>query len=253
MSPQLQKQIFDLKNDILKREFQKEDWIELGYSIGCYDIISQHSRLMRSLSWGDPDYPANILEVLTSIVSRDVNQISSIGKFLDSKFDPPIISEFISTAHTEIPKRNISFAPHVFDVPIKLQDENLVAVMFPFSLTHSYQTIKASCERLNLKCIKADDIWENSTIIQDIFELIFTSRVVVADFTGKNPNVFYEVGIAHTLGKTVIPITQSIDDVPSDLRHHRVLKYYPNDQGYAELAAELEKRLANLFSNRSSF
>ncbi|MBK9356824.1 MAG: hypothetical protein IPN08_05460 [Bacteroidales bacterium] len=78
---------------------------------------------------------------------------------------------------------------------------------------------------MELECRKANDIWENSTFIQDIFELIFTSKIVVGDFSGKNPNVFYEIGIAHTLGKTVIPITQSINDVPADLRH-RVLKYF---------------------------
>lgn len=99
---------------------------------------------------------------------------------------------------------------------------------------------------MNLECKKADDIWENTTFIQDIFELIFTSKVVIADFTGKNPIVFYEVSIAHTLGKTVIPITQSFDDVPSDLGHHRVLRYLPNEQGYADLAKELMKRLDTL-------
>ena len=118
--------------------------------------------------------------------------------------------------------------------------------MLPFRLQASFAAVKAACDELNLDCKKADDIWENATFIQDIFELIFTSKVVVADFTGKNPNVFYEVGIAHTLGKTVIPITQSFDDVPSDLGHHRALKYLPNDQGYAELTKELIKRLETL-------
>jgi hypothetical protein len=64
--------------------------------------------------------------------------------------------------------------------------------------------------------------------------------------------VFYEIGIAHTLGKTVIPITQSIDDVPSDLIHHRALKYLPNGQGYLDLANELEKRLATLLPSKES-
>jgi hypothetical protein len=73
---------------------------------------------------------------------------------------------------------------------------------------------------------------------------------MVADFTGKNPNVFYEVGIAHTLGKTVIPITQSINDVPSDLRHHRALIYHPKQQGYEDSANEIDKRLRTLFPDK---
>lgn len=49
----------------------------------------------------------------------------------------------------------------------------------------------------------------------------------------------YETGIAHTLGKIVIPITQSFNDIPSDLGHHRALKYLANDEGYRNLSNEL--------------
>ena len=79
--------------------------------------------------------------------------------------------------------------------------------------------------------------------MQDVFNLIFRSNVVVVDFTNKNPNVMYETGIAHTLGKHVIPISQSLDDVPFDMKHHRVLKYLPNDQGMAALESALTTKL----------
>ena len=55
--------------------------------------------------------------------------------------------------------------------------------------------------------------------------MICKSSVVVCDLTGKNANVFYEAGIAHSLGKDVILITQSADDVPFDLRHLRYIPY----------------------------
>ena len=51
----------------------------------------------------------------------------------------------------------------------------------------------------------------------------FKSRIVICDFSERNPNVFYEVGIAHTLGKHVIPITQTPNDVPFDLQHPRYI------------------------------
>ena len=65
-------------------------------------------------------------------------------------------------------------------------------------------------------------------------------------FSGKNPNVFYEIGIAHTLGKNVIPITQNIDDVPFDLRHHRVLTYLKNNEGLQELKNILKKKIESI-------
>jgi len=54
------------------------------------------------------------------------------------------------------------------------------------------------------------------------FSLIFRANVVGCDLTGKNPNVSYEAGIAHTLGKQVVPLWQSEADVPFDLRHHAI-------------------------------
>jgi hypothetical protein len=158
----------------------------------------------------------------------------------------PIHGEFVSTAHNEVPtEKLISFKPSVFLVPSKPQNERLVSVMMPFNPAFSgtYDAIKQVTDHMKLDCLRADDIWENSTFIQDIFDLIFCAKVVVVDFTGRNPNVMYETGIAHTLGKTVIPITQSLDDIPSDLGHHRALKYLPNKEGYKSLSSDLYNRL----------
>jgi hypothetical protein len=79
--------------------------------------------------------------------------------------------------------------------------------------------------------------------VQDIFSLIYRAQVVLVDFTSKNPNVMYETGIAHTLGKDVVPITQSIDDIPSDMNHHRAMKCLANSEGLAGLTTQLAKRL----------
>jgi hypothetical protein len=74
---------------------------------------------------------------------------------------------------------------------------------------------------------RADDIDLESqqNILSDVVRGIATSDLIVADLTGANPNVFYELGIAHTLRKQTILITQSIDDVPFDLRSYRLLEY----------------------------
>ena len=56
----------------------------------------------------------------------------------------------------------------------------------------------------------------------------------------------YETGIAHTLGRPVVPISQSVDDVPFDLRHHRFVKYLPNGEGLASLEGILTERLKTL-------
>ncbi|MHB8150648.1 MAG: hypothetical protein ACYDIB_10835 [Desulfobulbia bacterium] len=72
---------------------------------------------------------------------------------------------------------------------------------------------------------RADDIKSQNNIIGDIVKGIITSDLIVADLTGANPNVYYELGIAHALNKKVILITQEIDDLPFDLRSYRVVGY----------------------------
>ncbi|MCE9686362.1 hypothetical protein LZP73_09070 [Shewanella sp. AS16] len=162
----------------------------------------------------------------------------------------PAHGQFVSSSHEEVPTEQlISFKPSVFNVPKKPQNEKLISVMMPFnaSFAGTYDAVKRVAEYMQLECLRADDIWNNSTFMQDIFDLIFCAKVIVVDFTGRNPNVMYETGIAHTLGKTVIPITQSLDDIPSDLGHHRALKYLPNEQGYIDLSNEIYKRLKVIY------
>jgi hypothetical protein len=129
--------------------------------------------------------------------------------------------------------RKITFCPSVFKVPAEEVSGDLVAVMMPFAAHFNpvYDAIGTACKLANMRCQRVDDVWKDSTIIQDIFNLLFISTIVVVDFTDKNPNAMYETGIAHTLGKHVVPVTQSMDDVPFDLKQHRVLKYLPNNEG----------------------
>lgn len=161
----------------------------------------------------------------------------------------PLHGKFVSTDHKKIPHEQIIiFKPTVFHVPEKEQDDKLISVMMPFekAFDPTYDAVERVVDHMSYKCLRADSIWDNSTFIQDIFDLIYCSRVVVVDFTGRNSNVMYETGIAHTLGKTVIPITQSIQDIPSDLGHHRAFKYLPNKEGYRDLSNELFKRLKTI-------
>ena len=142
--------------------------------------------------------------------------------------------------------------PSVFTIAEHEQIEPaLVSVMMPFDAAFApvYETLTATVERVGLRCRRADEIWENPAIIQDIVSLIDKSRVVVCDCTGRNPNVFYEIGIAHTLGREVILITQNHHDIPFDLRHLRYVHYLGNSEGRTALSAVLEARFNALLEN----
>ncbi|MDZ4800436.1 MAG: hypothetical protein SGI92_19945 [Bryobacteraceae bacterium] len=221
-------------------KFNAGNWEEIGLLTGGTDIINGHDRLLRSLSSGDEDYAGNVLTVLRGLIERDPRRLTIIQDYLDQHF--PGASTYISAKPAE---RRITFAPYVFQVPETQVELDLIGVMMPFAMEFAgvYDAIKKAAVATQLRCLRADDIWEDSTIIQGIFTLIFQAQVVVVYFSGRNSNVMYETGIAHTLGKHGIPIAQSVDDVPFDMRHHRVLKYLPNAEGLSKLANDLAAKL----------
>jgi len=232
-----------LKDRIIEK-FNSGNWQDIALLTDSYRVINDHPRLLRSLDFGDDDYSENVGEVLLSIVKTDLNHLATIQDYVDRKFGDS--SEYISAQPSE---RRITFAPSVFKVPdVPLRDD-LVAIMMPFSGFDSvHTTIKNASTDAGLDSRRADDIWVNSTFIQDIVNLIFQAKIVVCDFSGRNANVFYETGIAHTLGKSVVPIAQSLSDIPSDLQHHRALPYLNNREGLLKLRTELATRLRTLRS-----
>ena len=236
------KYILELKNRIVSH-FDSTNWDEVGLLTGFGDYISNHPRLLRSLGWGDEDYSGNVLDVLKTIAQTNKESLSTIEGYLDEKF--PDATQYISAKPSQ---KKITFAPNVFQIPEMSVESDLVAVMMPFraEFTSVYETIKQGCKTAGFRCLRADDIWDESTIIQEIFNLIFRAQVIIVDFTSKNPNVMYETGIAHTLGKHVIPLSQSLDNMPFDMAHHRVLKYLPNREGLANLETQLADKLRRI-------
>ena len=239
MDTDLGKRIITLRERIVSN-FTNSNWEEVGLLTGRISTINGHPRLLRSLYWGDEDYAGNVLEVLRQIAESSKESFLTIEKYVRDNF--PDETHYISSKPSE---KKITFAPNVFQIPDTPIDENLIALMTPLSVDFEgvYKTIIDASKQCYMKCLRANDIWEESSIIQDIFNLIYRSQVVIVDFTGKNPNVMYELGIAHTLGKHVIPITQSLEDIPFDIAHHRALKYLNNGEGLETLKTELTKKL----------
>ncbi|MDX2029351.1 MAG: hypothetical protein SF339_01685 [Blastocatellia bacterium] len=144
------------------------------------------------------------------------------------------------------PRRQL---PRVFQIADpEFVDRGLVSAMMPFAREFDavYVAIRAAAEAHGLHCRRADNIWENAAVMQDVVSLIDRSKIIVCDLTHQNPNVFYETGIAHALGREVILIAQHQRDIPFDLRHLRYLIYLDNDEGRRGLTERLHARFADL-------
>lgn len=85
--------------------------------------------------------------------------------------------------------------------------------------------IKDTATTLGILAERVDEQIFSEGILERIYRQIELADLIVADMTGQNPNVFYEVGYAHAKGKLCILLTQRAEDIPFDLKHHRHIVY----------------------------
>jgi hypothetical protein len=112
--------------------------------------------------------------------------------------------------------------------------------------------IKTVASGLSLTAGRADDFFTAHAVIGDIWGAIYHSRMVIADCTGRNANVFYEIGMAHTIGKPVILITQNEADVPFDLRPIRYIHYTYTPPGMKVFEERLGKTITSLLKDSTA-
>jgi hypothetical protein len=121
----------------------------------------------------------------------------------------------------------ISFGQSRFDSVRIEATKPLCFVVMPFAseLSYVYQTIQETVEKAGLRCVRGDERTVSRPIIDDIRADIATADLVLVDFTGRNPNVYYEAGLADAWGKKWVVISQSTDDLAFDVRHVRTILY----------------------------
>jgi hypothetical protein len=132
-------------------------------------------------------------------------------------------------------------------------------VLMPFAAAFQqvYDTIQQTLEgdEVNFHCARADELFGGGHIIEDILRCIGEAEIVVADVTGKNPNVFYELGIAHMVKdlEKVLILTQTMDDVPFDLRPFRCITYEHSQVGLRQLQTALLQHVKHISSRSYRF
>lgn len=120
-------------------------------------------------------------------------------------------------------------------------DKESCFVIMPFAEpfeTYFKRIIKPAIDENDLYTARGDSLFRSTHIMDDIWSSIKDASLVVAELTGKNPNVYYELGLAHALKKPAILIASNIEDVPFDLRPLRVLVYDKNDPDWGTLLKE---------------
>ncbi|PCD05698.1 hypothetical protein CMV16_21955 [Peribacillus simplex] len=108
-----------------------------------------------------------------------------------------------------------------------------------------YKEIKAICDDVGLNCSRSDEEYISSDILPHILRKISQARLIIANIDGRNPNVYYELGIAHALDKPTILISKSLNDIPFDLKSKNIIFY----QNFRELRQKLNTELIKTIIN----
>jgi hypothetical protein len=132
-------------------------------------------------------------------------------------------------------------------------------VIMPFA--SQFDPVFASIERalegpeVNFTCIRTDELHGGGHIIEDILENIAKAEIILADVTGRNANVFYELGIAHMVKdiEKVLILTQNIDEVPFDLQQFRFITYEKTVEGLSTLETALDSTIKEISARSFRF
>lgn len=135
---------------------------------------------------------------------------------------------------------------------VDASDSCFVVQPFAAPLGDYYEKIyKPAIEKAGIKAVRADaDIFGTGKIMDQVWRGIQNAKVLVAELTTRNPNVFYELGLAHALPKPVVLVSSNEADVPFDLHHIRVIYYDVSDPFWGNKL--IEKVAENILSALSN-
>ncbi|MEA5006813.1 MAG: hypothetical protein VB022_10425 [Rikenellaceae bacterium] len=131
-------------------------------------------------------------------------------------------------------------------------DDKLVFVLMPFGEPWSdriWEAIQRIIKGQGLRAERADNR-HGPVVTEDIWRGIIEARIILADVTGWNPNVFYELGISHTVGQDVILITQPSGRLPFDTQGYRHIIYSDNPAGIKLLESEIPLKVEHYLTRK---
>ncbi len=202
------------------------------------------------------DYDAAIRELNSALARFGVQVVP--GTSTETSELVTISGDDVASTHTDFGSNIQAIGdffparPKAFSLPtVDKQEPPLCSVIMPFApdLDEVFaQVVRPTAESVGFTVLRADDIWRNEKVMDDIAEIILNASVVIADLSGQNANVFYELGIAHFAGKLVVPIVQNPNDVPFDIRSDRYLLYANTGPGRRKLEKDLRIRLETIYA-----
>jgi hypothetical protein len=181
------------------------------------------------------NYETQIYELMAKLSKKEtrfkeINELQLNGNPQNITNNPVMLNNFLISAG-------------ITDEDIHIK--NYVFVLTPFhkDFIPSYEAIKKVCDSADIKCIRGDEKNFKGDIFSNVLKNIIQSKLIIANISGRNPNVMYELGLAHALDKNVILVAETLSNVPVDLQSKRIVTYQSLEDLEKLLPIELLKIL----------
>jgi hypothetical protein len=254
--------------DVLINDFNKQTITSQEISIKI-DVKQNEVELILSLlsTYGRFCQGASLREKNIGYTSIDVNSVEVFDQYLYFNSIEELISNYYlkekeisknkqsdkSKIANQLDKLNstseINYKP-IFNSRVSHVDLKLGFVLMPFAKGWSdrvyIRLLRQTIESLGLQCIRTDNL-TGTIVIEDIWTKINQAAFIVADVTDLNPNVMYEMGIVHSIGKPAILITQDLKKIPFDFKHLRHYDYSDNEEGFEVFRKRLKGVIIELY------
>ncbi|WP_225579169.1 nucleoside 2-deoxyribosyltransferase [Pseudomonas sp. PDM14] len=245
--------VTDLARKIIRPQQTEDEIIGLREAVlqaPDFGDVYQH---YRGENLPDPQFFRNALVDKFKIPEDKVSEFETI--FLETIRDASLLDEhsgkrrILDVAH-EASTNTSDDRIKKLGRQVSFKSSDTCFVMMPFAnpVGAYYSAIyEPAIQKAGLTPIRADaDIFGTGKIIDQIWQGINSSKVLVAELTNRNPNVFYELGLAHALNKPVVLVCSNESDVPFDLQHIRVIYYDVTDPFWGSKL--IEKIAENILS-----
>jgi hypothetical protein len=153
-------------------------------------------------------------------------------------------SQGFATETTSIAENALLSGAGLTDEDVQI-DPKLVFVLMPLhpEFQSRFGVIRGFCNDLGLQALRGDEEFISGEIMRHVLRMIAKARLIVALVDGRNPNVFYELGVAHALGKQVILVSTDVQALPFDLQSRRLVLAKSDEVLKERLAAEIGRAL----------
>ncbi len=175
-----------------------------------------------------------------------------------SRFELVIDGVSVATANLPIvmPKRQVGiWCQNTGDLRIRdfrvTQERAKVFVVMQYSAPYNElftEVIEPVCGSRDISAIRADETYGPGHVLTDILYQIYTSKLVIAEITPENQNVFFEVGYAYATGKPIIFVAEKSKQLPFDVSGFRVLFYENSIAGKAKIEEQLTRFIDAILS-----